>query len=104
LGERRLNKCGIDASKIRAKFKTKANQHGTNATIVQAAGNDQRSRRGLVMSVASRSIDGRSEFEIRRQNQSDTVPSRQYAARKRKELPLEEQKDIVVQYIDCYVP
>ena len=54
----------------------------------------------MVLSVASRNPDGRSEKDIRKVQLSECEPGRQYCPRRRKTLTLEEQKSIVVAYLE----
>ena len=57
-----------------------------------------------MLSVASRSIDGYSELDLKRQSQEEIVPNRQYRPRRRRELTLSEQQDIISSYILDYIP
>ena len=53
----------------------------------------------MVLSVASRSPEGKSEQEIEKSYQQETVPCGQYKPRRRKTLSLSEQEEITDAYI-----
>ena len=52
----------------------------------------------MILSVASRNPDGRSEAEIKRQSLEETVPTGKYRPRRRNELSATELEDILAAY------
>ena len=71
---------------------------------ISGSGAILRSRKGFTLSVASRSPEGQSEAEIKKVEQLDSVPGRQYCVRRRKVLSLEDQERIVEAYQMQYIP
>ena len=54
--------------------------------------------------MASRNPEGLTEGRLRQILLEETVPARQYKARLRREVPLEEREEIVDEYLKEYLP
>jgi len=65
---------------------------------------DDRTRKGIKLSVASRNPDGKSEKDLKKLWQQETVPCRQYKPRRRKTLSLSELEEITDAYIRKHLP
>ena len=91
---------GITGSTIRDGFRKKSKIHGRAQVNKSLQENNERSRKGIKYSVASRNPLGQSETEIKNQTMKETVPARQYRARHRKNVSLKEQQEIVDEYLE----
>ena len=89
-------------TKIRSWFREKADALGRGHDVVGDDSND-RTRRGMTLSVASRDPLGQSETALRNQTLLETVPGRQYRPRRRKHLTAAEKKKIVDTYMIQYL-
>ena len=80
-------------------MREKADAYGRRKDESNNDDNNERTRRGLTLSVASRDPLGQSETYLRNQALLESVPSRQYRPRRRKSLSVAEQLEIVDSYV-----
>ena len=63
-----------------------------------------RTRRGMILSVASRDPEGLSEKERKKREQQESVPGRLYKKRSRSSLTADEQQEIIDAYMKDNIP
>ena len=61
-------------------------------------------REGHILSKLSNNLEGIPENILRSNRRAEAVPCRQYKARRRKELSIEEQSQIASAYLKQYLP
>ena len=71
-----LREWAVQGTLIRRSFKDKAEAYGRAHTDAQDHIENERSRKGLILSVASRNPEGLSERKIHQANMDEVVPSR----------------------------
>lgn len=90
-----LRNWGNRCSSVRASIIRKSHEQKDDPPSDEAQPTCGRSRKGLKLSRPSCNVDGLSERQLREQRLAETVPGRHYRARRRKDVSLQEQEEIV---------
>lgn len=93
-----LREWGEKCSRLRVEFMERVRGLSSPAEDLMEQAEGLRSRKGLKLSQPSSNPEGLAEWKMRERSLRETPPGRQYCARRRKQLSLEEQEAIVKMY------